>query len=292
LRCRIALRSGDRELDRALGGRPRRRLPHRRRRVYGYQRLLDLGFDVFLDAKRTVKANRVLEALPDQTEGIPGYPCYRTVEETLASGQALAAAYPGLAEWIDIGDSWEKTAAGGLPGYDLLVLRLTNESVGGAKPDLWVEGAIHSRELTTAETATRFAEHLLANYDVDPDITWLLDHNEIHILLQTNPDGRKHAEAGEQWRKNTNGNYCGPTSSYRGADLNRNFDFYWGCCGGSSGDPCSRPSGCQPASDRRLQAIQSYVANFPDWRPDDLVTRRRPRPPASSSTSTATAATC
>jgi len=55
----------------------------------GYLRLLDLGFEVSLDAKRTGKYNRVLKALPDQVEGIPGYPCYRTVEETLAAGQAL-----------------------------------------------------------------------------------------------------------------------------------------------------------------------------------------------------------
>ncbi len=246
--------------------------------VLGYQRLLDLGFEVSLDAKRTEKYNRVLKALPDQVEGISGYPCYRTVEETLAAGQALAAANPGLAEWLDIGDSWEKTAAGGLPGYDLRVLRLTNESIGGDKPDLWVEGAIHAREYTTAETATRFAEHLLANYGDDPDITWLLDHTEVHVLLQTNPDGRKHAEAGESWRKNTNGTYCGTSSPYRGADLNRNFDFYWGCCGGSSSDPCDETfRGASAGSEPETQAIQTYVlANFPDWRPDDLTT---PAPP-------------
>jgi hypothetical protein len=246
--------------------------------VLGHQRLLDLGFEVSLDAKRTAKYNRVLKALPDQVEGIPGYPCYRTVEETLAAGQALAAANPGLTEWLDIGDSWEKTAAGGLPGYDLRVLRVTNEAIGGDKPDLWVEGAIHAREYTTAETATRFAEHLLANYGVDPDITWLIDHHEIHMLLQTNPDGRKHAEAGEQWRKNTNGNYCGASSPYRGADLNRNFDFYWGCCGGSSSDPCDETfRGASAASEPETEAVQSYVlANFPDWRPDDLTT---PAPP-------------
>ena len=246
--------------------------------VLGYQRLLDLGLAVSLDAKRTEKYNRVLKALPDQSEGIPGYPCYRTVEETLAAGQALAAANPTLAEWIDIGDSWEKTAAGGLPGYDMMVLRLTNEVVAGDKPDLWVEGAIHARELTTAETAIRFAEHLLSSYGVDPDITWLLDHHETHILLQTNPDGRKLAEAGQQWRKNTNGTYCGASSPYRGADLNRNFDFYWGCCGGSSGDPCDETfRGSSAASEPEVQAVQAYVAaNFPDFRPDDLIT---PAPP-------------
>jgi len=245
--------------------------------VEGEQALRDFGFRYVVDDKLTAKYNRPFVQLKNQTEGIPGYPCYRTVEETLATGAALAAAYPDLAEWIDIGDSWEKTQPGGNAGYDLMVLRLTNTTNGippADKPDLWVNGAIHARELVTAETVTRFAEYLLANYGLDPDVTWLLDNNEVHLLLQTNPDGRKHAEAGQSWRKNTNENYCSPTSSDRGADLNRNFDFYWGCCGGSSGSQCDTTyRGPSPASEPETQAVQSYVsATFPDWRPDDLTT--------------------
>ena len=51
--------------------------------------------------------------------------------------------------------------------------------------------AIHAREYTTAELTTRFAEHLVNNYNVDADITWLLDHFELHLVPQANPDGRK-----------------------------------------------------------------------------------------------------
>ena len=72
-----------------------------------------------------------------ETVGIPGFPCYRTVEETYASAQALAATYPQLAEWIDAGDSWQKTQ-NSAEGYDLLVLRLTNEQRSGAKPRLFI----------------------------------------------------------------------------------------------------------------------------------------------------------
>jgi hypothetical protein len=243
----------------------------------GEQVLRDFGFRYEIDDELTEKYTTPFVRLKNQTEAIPGYPCYRTVEETLAAGAALAAAYPDLAEWIDAGDSWEKTAPGGGAGYDLMVLRLTNTGNGIPavdKPDLWVMGGIHARELVTAETVTRFAEHLLANYGLDPDVTWLLDHHEVHLLLQTNPDGRKKAETGLSWRKNTNENYCGTTSSDRGADLNRNFDFYWGCCGGSSGSPCDQTfRGPSAASEPETQAVQSYVAaNFPDWRPDDLTT--------------------
>lgn len=240
----------------------------------GYQRLVELGLTVELEPKLTVKMNTPLEWLPGQERGIPGYPCYRTVEETLASGAALAASHPDLASWIDIGDSWEKSWPGGNPGYDLMVLVLTNSSVGGDKPVLWVEGTVHARELVTAETVTRFAEHLLANYDIDPDITWILDHHEVHLLLIFNPDGRKYAEAGLWWRKNTNENYCGATSDYRGADLNRNFDFEWGGHGGSSPQECDETfRGPTPASEPETQAVQAYVASvIPDQRVDDLVT--------------------
>ena len=100
---------------------------------------------------------------------------------------------------------------------------MTNSAIAGPKPKLFVTGAIHAREYATAELATRFAEYLVNNYGVDADATWILDYHEVHVMLQTNPDGRKKAETGLSWRKNTNQNYCGATSNYRGADLNRNF---------------------------------------------------------------------
>ncbi len=198
--------------------------------VEGEQVLRDFGFGYEIDHALTGKYNQPFEPPKRQVAGIPNYPCYRTVEETLAAGAAMAAAYPDLAEWIDIGDSWEMTEPGGNAGYDLMVLRLTNTTNGipsADKPKLWVMGAIHAREYVTAETVTRFAEYLLASYGLDPDVTWVLDHHEIHLLLVTNPDGRKMAEPNVLWRKNTNENYCGATSSDRGADLNRNCDFEW-----------------------------------------------------------------
>ncbi|MGH2538398.1 MAG: M14 family zinc carboxypeptidase [Candidatus Promineifilaceae bacterium] len=237
-----------------------------------YAALEEAGFRLEIDARRTAEANAPRQPLPNQGGGIPGFPCYRTVEETFASAAQLAADYPDLAEWTDVGDSWEKTAAGGLPGYDMFVLRLTNEATPGPKPKLFAMSAIHAREYTTAELNTRFAEYLINNYGLDADATWLLDHHELHLLLMTNPDGRKHAEAGQFWRKNTNENYCGPTSPSRGADLNRNFEFQWGCCGGSSSNECSETyRGPAPASEPEVQAVQDYVsANFPDQRDDPL----------------------
>ncbi|MEO1088827.1 MAG: M14 family zinc carboxypeptidase, partial [Acidobacteriota bacterium] len=219
-----------------------------------------------LDEARTRELLLAGRALEGQGGGIPGFPCYRTVEETFQSAQAIVAAHPGLATWIDVGDSWEKTvdAAG---GYDLFVLKLTQSAVPGPKPVFFASFAIHAREYATAELGTRFAEFLIDGYGTDPDITWLLDSHEIHLMLQTNPDGRKEAEAGVAWRKNTNNDYCSNNPS-RGADLNRNFDFEWGCCGGSSGQQCSDVfRGPAAASEPEIQALQAYVRSiFPDQR--------------------------
>ena len=233
-----------------------------------YARLQAMGYRLELDEALTLQVNQPLVNLPGQISGIPGYACYRTVEETYATAQQIANDYPQLATWTDIGDSWEKTAAGGLSGYDMMVLKLTNSAVPGPKPALFVMSSIHAREYTPAELNTRFAEYLVQNYGSDPDVTWLLDYHEIHLLLQSNPDGRKHAETGESWRKNTNQNYCGATSTSRGADLNRNFAFQWGCCGGSSTYQCDETyRGPYAASEPEVLAVENYVTStFPDQR--------------------------
>jgi carboxypeptidase T len=226
----------------------------------GWWRLVALGFAPEVDAARTERYARPREALPGQVEAIPGFPCYRTVEETFAAAQALVLAHPDLAAWMDTGDSWEKTAPGGLAGYDMMVLRLTSSATPGPKPALFINSAIHAREYATAEITTRFAELLANGYGTDPDITWILDHHEVHFMLHANPDGRKRAEAGLLWRKNTNEAYCGATSNNRGADLNRNFPFQWGCCGGSSGAPCDETfRGAAPASEPEVQATRAYT---------------------------------
>jgi carboxypeptidase T len=232
----------------------------------GWQALVDLGFVPEVDEERTAEMRRPRVRLPDQGGGIPGFPCYRTVEETFATAQGIVTTYPNLATWTDIGDSWEKGQAGGNPGYDVMVLKLTNSATPGPKPKLIVNAAIHAREYTTAELVTRFAELLVADYGNNADVTWFLDHQEVHLVLQANPDGRKHAEMGQLWRKNTHPVGCGDPNSW-GIDLNRNYPYNWGCCGGSSGSGCSETyRGPSAASEPETQAVRNYVvATLPDY---------------------------
>lgn len=232
-----------------------------------YAQLLNAGYRVEIDQAKTDLVNRPAQRLPGQEAGIPGYPCYRTVEETYAAMAQLAADHPDLATWQDIGDSWDKVTPGGPAGYDLYVLLLTNHARPGPKPKFFLMGAIHAREYTTAETAARFAEYLISNIGIDPDITWLLDYFEIHIVPVTNPDGRKWAEQGESWRKNTdNDDGCTSFPNY-GTDLNRNSSFKWGGQGASASACNETYRGPSAASEPETQVIQNYVASiFPDQR--------------------------
>lgn len=199
---------------------------------------------------------------------IPGYACYETVEETFSVAAGMVASKPNLAEWIKIGDSWEQSQ--GLGGYDLRVLKLTNKAIGGSKPKLFINSAIHAREYTTAPLTLDFARWLVDGYGVNADATWILDHHEVHLLLQTNPDGRKKAESGLSWRKNANQNYCGANSNSRGADLNRNFTFGWNSTNGegSSGSQCNDTyRGPTAGSEPEIQALEGYLrALWPDRR--------------------------
>jgi carboxypeptidase T len=229
-----------------------------------------LGYPVTVDEIRTAELNRPLQREAGQMAGIPGYACYRTVEETYSSLAALATDHPAIAEWKDIGDSYDKVSPGGPAGHDVHALVLTNKAISVEKGKFVVLAAVHARELTTAELATRFAEKLVNGYGVDPDLTWLLDYNEIHIIAQGNPDGRKWAEQGYSWRKNTNNPSACSFPSY-GVDLNRNGSFLWAGCpsgGCSSSDPCSiLYRGTSAASEPETQAVQNYLnAVFTDQR--------------------------
>ena len=226
-----------------------------------------------IDPARTALLNQPVQQLAGQAGGIPNYPCYRTVEETYSSLSGLAANYPSLARWADVGDSWKKVTSGGVAGYDLNALVLTNKSRPGPKPTFFLMAAIHAREYATAEIATRFAEYLVNQYGRDPDVTWLLDEFQVVIMPQANPDGRKLAEAGIYQRKNlnnTNGGLCqdpGSIFDQYGTDLNRNSSFEWGGVG-SSNAPCDQVyRGASARSEPETTAIQAEMeALFSDQR--------------------------
>jgi carboxypeptidase T len=203
--------------------------------------------------------------------GILGYGAYRTVEETKAALSAMVAAYPGFAAVIDIGDSWEKASPGGNAGYDIEALKLTNSGIASDKPKVLIVAGLEPASYPGPQLALEFAQWLLSRREVDADAAMLLDSNEFHFIFFANPDGRKMAETGFTWFKNTNNNYAANTN-YRGANLNHNFAWQWGAAGGSSGTAANQDyRGPSAASEPETQAMQNYLrACFPDRRSADL----------------------
>lgn len=208
-----------------------------------------------------------------QNSGIPGKKCVRTAEEAYSSMDDLAVMYPALVQKIDIGDSWQKIDSQGARGYDLIVLKITNQAISAAKPAFFLMGSTHGTEVFSGETALRFGEYLLQNYNIDPLVTALLDNFELHLFSIHNPDGYKIAESGFPQRKNdnrSNGKCRIPpkVTSVYGVDLNRNSSFHWNKKIGSSRNPCNMHyRGPYAASEPETQAMERYVSSiFPDLR--------------------------
>lgn len=231
--------------------------------------IFTLCFPLF--TQRESSAQEALATLPE-------FPCYRTLEAVFTDATSLAEEHPDLAEWLDIGDSWVKQNFGGTPGYDLNILKLTNKNTSGSKPVLFVMSALHARDLAPVELNLRFAEHLLNGYGSNPEITWLLDETEIHLLLVANPDGRAVVEeqiadgsagdGGPQARlKNLNATTCPTLPINTGTDLRRNFSLDWE--GGYNG--CLNEfSGTYDLSEPESSSIQVYFDDiFPDYRDGD-----------------------
>ncbi|MBD8527056.1 M14 family zinc carboxypeptidase [Pseudomarimonas arenosa] len=233
----------------------------------GMQRLRQAGLKVSVDRGETARLLQGIDLLAKLGDkSISGFSCYRTVEETFDSVATLAAQHPTLLQVSDIGETWRESTSGN--GYPIKLIKLSNSAVAGPKPKLMLVTSIHAREYTPAELGTRFIERLLAGYGQDADATWLIDHHEIHAVLQANPDGRKNAELGQMWRKNVNTTQC--SGSGAGVDLNRNFPFEWGMHNGSSPSACAETyRGPTPGSEPETQAIVDHVrAEFADQRGD------------------------
>lgn len=254
------------------------------RNIDDTRRLLDAGWDVVeargpdyllivgdaadADALRRqgFTVERV-ESAGDRLAPFTFYSGYRTVFEHYQHLDAVAAAYPHLARVIDYGDSWRKTTNPTDP-HDLKAICITRLRPGDCaldpntdKPRFLLIAAIHARELTTSEMAWRWIDYLVAGYGVDPDVTWLLDYQEMWVIPVANPDGRFIVETSNIWqRKNANTTHC-PSGAF-GVDLNRNASFAWGGSG-SSGYSCDEtyrgPASASEPEQSHLEALMQQL---------------------------------
>jgi hypothetical protein len=247
----------------------------------GLDALAAEGLEVTIDTAATARVRALgasfagAAARGASISSIPGFECYRTVEETYQTMDDLVANHPGIAAIDDLGPTWNRTQ-NAAQGYEMRAMRITNLATVASDPDrprMVVFSSIHAREYAPAELDTRFAEWLVENYGSDPEATWLVDHNDFRLVLQANPDARKEAEQQIYWRKNVDqidGNCDGNPnvdSNGDGIDLNRNFAFHWNITHGqgSDGDICGETyRGPTAGSEPETQNLMNYVAGACD----------------------------
>ena len=152
---------------------------------------------------------------------------YHNDAETRAQIDATIAAYPDLISRTTIGTSYE--------GRELWAVKISdNVGLDEGEPEVLFTAGQHAREHLTVEMALYLIGELTAKYASDPRVKGIVDSREIWIVPSVNPDGSEYdIEPGtyRSWRKNRQPN---AGSSAVGTDLNRNYGFRWGCCGGSS----------------------------------------------------------
>jgi len=199
---------------------------------------------------------RLIEVVP--LDFPPADSSYHSYTETIQAVLDAAGTYPQILQITDAGFSLE--------GRAIPAVRIGTPALSGypPKPAVLFFALTHGREHLTVEMALEIILLFTNNYGRDPAITNLVNQREIWVLPDVNPDGAEYdvaTGAYAYWRKNRRPNLDG---SY-GVDLNRNYGYRWGCCGGSSafpGDDTYR--GTAPFSEPETQVVRDFVTAHPN----------------------------
>jgi len=120
---------------------------------------------------------------------------YHNYTEVVNTLLYLNITYPSLVDLFPIGKSWLNQT--------IYCIRLTNENVTQAKPQVLFVSYHHARERITLELSLYFAVDAATNYGTNQTLKRMLDNCEIYIVLALNVDGIEAAKQNEWQRKNT-----------------------------------------------------------------------------------------
>jgi carboxypeptidase T len=145
---------------------------------------------------------------------------------------SVVSAHSSIASTRVIGTSYQ--------GRNIVAIKISdNVATDESEPEVLFTHHQHAREHLTVEMALYLLNELTSDYGTDSRVTNMVNNREIWIVPDLNPDGGEYDVATgsyRSWRKNRQPN---SGSSYVGTDLNRNWAYRWGCCGGSSGSTSS-----------------------------------------------------
>nr|UQB56062.1 carboxypeptidase [Bombyx mori] len=157
-------------------------------------------------------------------------------------------------------EHWTEMIVGGKTYEGRLIqgLRINTPGDDENKPVIFIESGIHAREWITPATTTYFINQLLTS--LDPNITALRDQFDWRIFPTVNPDGYHYSiNYDRMWRKTRSKS----SSTCRGADPNRNWDYNW-LKHGASSNPCDYQTygGSRPFSEVETRTLSQYISSI------------------------------
>src|SRR4029450_12491777 len=151
---------------------------------------------------------------------------YHNFAEMVADIKKVEAAKPMIVDVFSIGRSYQNRNIWAAKISD-------NVATDENEPEVLFDALHHAREHLTVEQALAVLRWLSDGYTTDSTVKRLVDTREIFIVFMVNPDGGEYDLPGSPyrgWRKNRQPN---AGSSFVGTDLNRNYEYHFGWCGGA-----------------------------------------------------------
>jgi hypothetical protein len=194
-------------------------------------------------------------------EATPADGPYHDSAATAAEIRRLADQFPGQAQALSLGRSWE--------GRDIAALSIS--ATGGdvdRRPNIYIVAAMHAREWIGVEVALGFARHLLSPGGAGTgagEVRRALQQARFHVVPMLNPDGQDFAiRTRGFWYKNRRDNGDGTW----GVNLNNNFPPGWECTGVYSASPSAissseRYRGTEPFSEPESRALRDFMLSHP-----------------------------
>ena len=115
-----------------------------------------------------------------------------------------------------------------IEGRDIWAFKVSdNPNDNENEPEVLYTSLIHAREPLSMMNLFYFVQKLVEGYNVDEELTYLVNNREMWFIPVVNPDGYVFNEliepfGGGMHRKNRKDTNCG-NGTMRGVDLNRNF---------------------------------------------------------------------
>ncbi len=184
---------------------------------------------------------------------------YHSFPEMVAEIHQAETDHPEIVDVFSIGRSHQ--------GREIWAAKISdNVATDEDEPEVLIDALHHAREHITVEQVLALLRWLTDDYGTDEQVTRLVNERETWIIFALNPDGFAYDLTGDPngprgpyraWRKNRQPN-AGSTAV--GTDLNRNYDYRWGCCGGSSGSKSAITyRGPRPFSAPETRAMRDFV---------------------------------